>query len=65
MMKRLIFNSVFKKEFQDLINLKQAQGFKYTSECSAFLRLDKFFYENGAEKLLMKLLVIRQEEYQS
>lgn len=46
MMKQLIFNSIFKKEFQDLIDLKQSQGFKYITESSAFLRLDKFFCEN-------------------
>lgn len=46
MMKQFKFNSVFKKEFQDLINLKQVQGFTYLSESSAFLRLDKFFDEN-------------------
>ena len=58
MMKRLIFNSIFKKEFQDLIELKQSQGFKYTSECSAFLRLDKFFYENKiTEKAITREIV--------
>lgn len=37
------FNSVFQKEFCDLIALKQSLGFKYETDTFAFRRIDTFF----------------------
>ena len=42
MMNTLIFDSIFKNEIQDLINLKRAQGFKYVTEEFALKRIDKY-----------------------
>ena len=45
MMNTLIFDSIFKNEIQDLINLKRAQGFKYAAEEFALKRIDKYFVD--------------------
>lgn len=42
-----VYHSVFKKEFQDLVELKRALGFKYNAESQAFRRLDTFFDKNN------------------
>ena len=41
-----VYTSVFKKEFQDLVDLKRALGFAYQTEAGAFRRIDSFFIEN-------------------
>lgn len=41
-----VYTSVFKKEFQDLVDLKRALGFAYQTEACAFRRIDSFFIEN-------------------
>lgn len=41
-----IYSSVFKKEFQDLVDLKRALGFAYETEARAFHRIDSFFTKN-------------------
>jgi integrase len=52
-----IYNSVFKKEFQDLVQLKRALGFAYITEAYAFQRLDTFFNENHlSDKCITKEL---------
>ena len=51
----LLYESVFKKEFRDLVELKQALGFSYETEASGFKRIDRFFISIGlAEKTLTK-----------
>ncbi len=44
-MNNLEYNSVFKIEFLDLVELKRALGFKYEAEAKAFKRIDTFFIE--------------------
>lgn len=52
-----VYTSVFKKEFQDLIDLKRALGFVYQTEARAFHRIDSFFIENGlSDKCITKEL---------
>ncbi len=41
-----VYSSVFKKELQDLVDLKRALGFAYHTEACAFRRIDSFFIEN-------------------
>ena len=54
----LIFDSVFKNEIQDLINLKKAQGFKYQTEELALKRIDKYFVDKSVqEKVITKSVV--------
>lgn len=49
------FKSIFKNEFQNLINLKRAEHFKYGSEELMFLRIDEYFCNIGlTEKRLTK-----------
>ena len=58
MMNTLIFNSIFKNEIQDLINLKRAQGFKYKTEEFALKRIDKYLVgKNIQEKAINKSVV--------
>ena len=58
MMNTLIFDSIFKNEIQDLINLKRAQGFKYVTEEFALKRIDKYLVDkNIQEKVINKSLV--------
>ncbi|HNX01536.1 MAG TPA: tyrosine-type recombinase/integrase [Candidatus Cloacimonadota bacterium] len=38
----ITYQSVFQKEFQDLVDLKRALGFEYNSEAAAFKRIDTF-----------------------
>ena len=45
-MSDMVYTSVFKKEFQDLVDLKRALGFAYQTEASAFRRIDSFFSAN-------------------
>ena len=57
-MNTLIFDSIFKNEIQDLINLKRAQGFKYAAEEFALKRIDKYFVDkNIQEKVIIKSVV--------
>ncbi|MDE5700217.1 MAG: hypothetical protein K2I96_22920 [Lachnospiraceae bacterium] len=42
-----VYTSIFKKELQDLVDLKKALGFAYQTEACAFRRIDSFFIENG------------------
>ena len=46
-MNESVYYSVFKKEFQDLVEVKRALGFKYETESQAFRRLDAFFDKNN------------------
>lgn len=58
MMNTLIFDSIFKNEIQDLINLKRAQGFKYVTEEFALKRIDKYLAgKNIQEKVITKSVV--------
>ena len=58
MMNTFIFDSIFKNEIQDLINLKRAQGFKYAAEEFALKRIDKYFVDkNIQEKVIIKSVV--------
>jgi integrase/recombinase XerD len=57
-MNTLIFDSIFKSEIQDLINLKRAQGFKYVTEEFALKRIDKYLAgKNIQEKVINKSVV--------
>lgn len=49
-MNKIIYSSVFAKEFQDLVDLKRSLGFKYETEARAFKRIDSFFIDNGLDK---------------
>ena len=50
-----VYNSVFKSEFQDLVELKKALGYKYEAQASAFKRIDTFFNEiNLTNKCITK-----------
>lgn len=50
-----IYNSVFKNEFQELVELKRALGFKYEAEAKAFKRIDTFFIKiNLRDKCITK-----------
>jgi integrase len=40
-----VYASIFKKEFQDLVELKRALGYIYDTEAKAFRRIDSFFNE--------------------
>lgn len=54
-MNKTIYRSIFKKEIQDFIDLKQALGFSYESEAGALRRIDAFLYENNiSEKCITK-----------
>jgi len=44
------FKSVFKAEFQELIQLKRALGFKYEAQAMAFGRIDSFFVNNNIKE---------------
>lgn len=46
-MNSIVYNSVFKKEFHDLVELKRALGFAYVLEAKAFRRIDSFFINNN------------------
>lgn len=50
MMNTLIFDSIFKNEIQDLINLKRVQGFKYAAEEFALKRIDKYFVDKNIQE---------------
>lgn len=41
-MNKPVYSSVFKKEFQDLVEIKHALGFSYETEAYAFQRIDSF-----------------------
>ncbi len=41
------YSSIFKTEFQDLVETKKALGFKYDAQALAFRRIDAFFVENN------------------
>lgn len=43
-----VYSSVFKKEFQDLVDLKRALGFTYHTEACAFRRIDSFSLKTGS-----------------
>lgn len=50
-----VYISVFKEEFQDLVETKRALGFSYGTETFAFSRIDRFFAENHlSEKYITK-----------
>lgn len=44
-MNKIIYTSPFCQEFQDLVDLKRALGFKYKAEAAAFRRLDLFLVQ--------------------
>ena len=64
-----VYISVFKKEFQDLVDLKRSLGFVYETEASAFHRIDLFFVENRlSDKCITKELCdlwCRKRSYES
>ena len=60
-MNTLIFDSIFKNEIQDLINLKRAQGFKYKTEEFALKRTNKYHVDKN---IRMKHKQIKKIEYQ-
>lgn len=52
-----VYSSVFKNEFQDLIEIKKALGFKYDTQAAGFHRIDTFFNKNHlTEKVISKEL---------
>lgn len=54
-MAEIIYESVFRQELQDLIELKQALGFAYVSEADEFRRIDRYFIDAGlSEKRITK-----------
>jgi integrase len=63
------FQSIFKDEFQELIAVKRALGFKYQSEEGLFLRIDAFLSEhNLSEKKISRELCeewCRKRSYES
>ena len=63
------YSSVFKTEFQDLVDTKKALGFKYDAQALAFKRIDAFFAENNlSEKTVSKELCdkwTRKRSYES
>lgn len=63
------YGSIFKTEFQDLVEIKKALGFKYGTQALAFRRIDTFFNENHlAEKAVPKELCdkwTRRRSYES
>ena len=48
-----VYSSVFKSEFQDIVEIKKALGFKYDAQAAAFRRIDTFFNENHLEEKLI------------
>jgi len=64
-----VYSSVFRKEFQDLVELKRALGFTYETEAHAFQRIDAFFNENHlSDKCITKELCstwCRKKSYES
>lgn len=63
------YGSIFKTEFQDLVEIKKALGFKYSAQALAFRRIATFFNENHlAEKTVSKELCdkwTRRRSYES
>lgn len=54
-MAEIVYESVFQKEFRDLVELKQSLGFSYQSEAYGLQRLDRYFISIGlAGKKLTK-----------
>jgi integrase len=49
-MSKPVYSSVFKKEFQELVEIKKALGFAYDAETAAFLRIDTFFNKSNLVK---------------
>lgn len=68
-MNEQLYSSIFKTEFQDLVEIKKALGFKYDTQASAFRRIDDFFNEKGlSEKMVSKELCnewIRRRSFES
>lgn len=69
MKERIVFESVFSKEFRDLVDTKRALGYDYDSGEQSFRRLDRFFIEEGLqEKKLTKTMCdkwCRKRSYES
>jgi len=56
-MNKPIYHSVFKTEFEDLVQIKKALGFTYDSEAASFQRIDSFFVQKHlAVKMVSKEL---------
>ena len=52
-----IYSSIFKTEFQDLVEIKKALGYNYDAQAACFRRIDAYFNENQlAEKSVSKEL---------
>ncbi|MDD4593001.1 MAG: tyrosine-type recombinase/integrase [Parabacteroides sp.] len=68
-MTNIVYNSIFQKEFQGLIDLKRALGFEYIVEAAAFKRIDIFFIQNDVtEKKITKKICddwCRKRTYES
>lgn len=63
------YSSIFKSEFQDLVEIKKALGFKYDTQASGFRRIDAFFSRKHlAEKTVSKEICdewTRKRSYES
>lgn len=56
-MNKPVYSSIFKAEFQELVEIKRSLGFAYNTESTAFLRIDTFLNNNNlAEKVVTKEL---------
>lgn len=65
----ICYQSVFRKEFQDLVDLKKALGFNYDAQAAAYKRIDTFFVQNHlSDKVVSKELCdiwCRKRSYES
>ena len=49
-MNEIHFESILREEFQNLIAMKRALGYKYDTEEGAFRRIDAFLLANGLQE---------------
>ncbi len=68
-MTKITYNSIFQNELQELVDIKQALGFKYEAQTRAFKRLDAFFAQQKlSDKTITKELCdnwCRKKSYES
>lgn len=64
-----LYHSIFKDEFQELVDIKKSLGFAYDTQAAAFRRIDEFFVKNELKvKSLSKELCndwCRKRDYES
>lgn len=60
MIMKLIFNSIFKQEFQDFIKLKQSLVLKYETDSRILARFDKFLYEHNLQGKFINKSIIEE-----